>query len=408
MEEGRQAKLIAAALFVSLFLLWGSCYNTFGVFFTPLLKEFNGTHASISLLATAIVSTTGIAALLTGWLIKSTDVRVVMGVGAILAGVSLIGISRSNTLNQLLIWYMVLGIGLGSSTMVPASVVITNWFKERRATVLGVSTVGMELGGMLMTLLASYLITTRGWRTAYFVLAIPIFIIVVPVIFLVVRTRPHAIVSEDRVAPILAENGLEVREAFRKGSFWLLATTQLSFGLGAGGAFVHLVPLMLKMGYSEATGAIVLSIVLGLIVPGKPTMGVLGDRFGARKTLSAGLAVAALGALCMADAHQVIILAIGILLFGLTLASPVPLVPVILADIIGIKSMGPLFGTLILIQFIGLGISPVIMGKIFDVTGTYAIGYCLTAAILFAGSLSVLGCTVTYSAAPSRVAAASH
>jgi hypothetical protein len=37
----------------------------------------------------------------------------------------------------LLAWYVSLGIGLGGSTMVPASLVITNWFKERRGTVLG-------------------------------------------------------------------------------------------------------------------------------------------------------------------------------------------------------------------------------------------------------------------------------
>jgi fucose permease len=85
-DQSRQARFIAAALFVSLFLLWGSCYNTFGVFFTPLLKEFHGTHASISLCATAIVLFTGAAAPLAGWVMKSIDVRIVMVAGATLAG----------------------------------------------------------------------------------------------------------------------------------------------------------------------------------------------------------------------------------------------------------------------------------------------------------------------------------
>src|ERR1700756_4400799 len=94
-DQARQARFIAGALFVTLFLLWGSCYNTFGVFFTPLLKEFHGSHASISLCATAIVLFTGAAAPIAGWLIKLVDVRAVMGAGATLAGVSLLGISRA-------------------------------------------------------------------------------------------------------------------------------------------------------------------------------------------------------------------------------------------------------------------------------------------------------------------------
>ena len=93
-EQARMAKQIAGALFVSLFLLWGSGYNTFGVFFTPLLKEFHGSHASISLCATAIVLFTGAAAPIAGWLIKLVDVCLVMGAGATLAGLSLLGISR--------------------------------------------------------------------------------------------------------------------------------------------------------------------------------------------------------------------------------------------------------------------------------------------------------------------------
>src|SRR3984893_14131097 len=186
-----QARLIAGALFVTLFLLWGSCYNTFGVFFTPLLKEFHCTHASISLCATAIVLFTGAAAPLAGWLIKLVDVRIVMALGATLAGISLFGISSATSFSHLLGWYVLLGMGLGGSTMVPASLVITNWFKERRGTVLGLATAGMELGGVIMTLLSAHLITTDGWRTAYMVLALPVFLIVLPLIIMVIRARPE-------------------------------------------------------------------------------------------------------------------------------------------------------------------------------------------------------------------------
>ncbi len=403
-DQVRQARLIAGALFVTLFLLWGSCYNTFGVFFTPLLNEFHGTHASISLCATAIVLFTGADAPLAGWLVKLVDVRIVMGLGATLAGISLIGISSATSFSHLLGWYVSLGIGLGGSTMVPASLVITNWFKERRGTVLGVATAGMELGGVIMTLLSAHLITTSGWRTAYIVLAVPIFVIALPLIVIVVRTRPETKVPEGIDAPIPPEDGLEVREAFRKRSFWLLGLAQLCFGIGAAGALVHMVPLMLKAGYTAATGALALSSVHALITVGKPTMGVLGDYIGARKALSAALAVCALGILLMGDASQGPILAVGILLYGFMLATPVALVPVIVLDIAGPRSLGPLFGLLFFTQTVGAAIGPVIVGRMFDVSGGYMAGYALSAAIFFGAAISVLGCVETYALAPAAVA----
>ncbi len=403
-DQVRQARLIAGALFVTLFLLWGSCYNTFGVFFTPLLNEFHGTHASISLCATAIVLFTGADAPLAGWLVKLVDVRIVMGLGATLAGISLIGISSATSFSHLLGWYVSLGIGLGGSTMVPASLVITNWFKERRGTVLGVATAGMELGGVIMTLLSAHLITTSGWRTAYIVLAVPIFVIALPLIVIVVRTRPETKVPEGIDAPIQPEDGLEVREAFRKRSFWLLGLAQLCFGIGAAGALVHMVPLMLKAGYTAATGALALSSVHALITVGKPTMGVLGDYIGARKALSAALAVCALGILLMGDASQGPILAVGLLLYGFMLATPVALVPVIVLDIAGPRSLGPLFGLLFFTQTVGAAIGPVIVGRMFDVSGGYMAGYALSAAIFFGAAISVLGCVETYALAPAAVA----
>jgi MFS family permease len=303
-------------------------------------------------------------------------------------------------------WYALLGVGLGGSTMVPASLILTNWFKERRGTVLGVATAGMELGGMIMTLLSARLISTDGWRTAYVALALPVFLIVLPLIILVVRARPEnngaeAFQAETGLAAssnslFTPEPGLEVLEAFRKRSFWLLGLAQFCFGLGVAGALIHLVPLMLKARYSVASSAAALSSVHGLITVGKPTMGAVGDSIGARKALAAGFAVCALGIVLMGDAARAPILALGIFLYAFTLATPLALVPVILLEIAGPRSLGTLFGLLFFVQTIGAAIGPIIVGWVFDVTGSYLAGYTLSAAIFSCAAVSILGCNEAY------------
>jgi MFS family permease len=416
-EQAKTARRIAGALFVSLFLLWGSGYNTFGVFFTPLLRQFHRSHAAISLCATAIVLFTGAVAPVAGWLIQLVDVRVVMGAGATLAGASLLGISRAASFNHLLIWYVLLGVGLGGSTMVPASLILTNWFHERRGTVLGVATAGMELGGMIMTLLSARLISTQGWRTAYVVLALPVFFIVLPLIMLVIRARPQPngaeagqgarVLAGSSASPVALEPGLEVGEALRKRSFWLLGLAQFCFGLGVAGALIHLVPLMLKAKYSVATGALALSSVHALITVGKPTMGVVGDSIGARRALACGFAVCALGILLMGDAARSPVLALGIFLYAFTLATPIALVPVILLEIAGSRSFGTLFGLLFFVQTVGAAIGPIIVGWVFDVTGSYVAGYTLSAAIFLGAAVSILGCVEVYRPVAAEVMTAS-
>ena len=68
-KRERQGWLIVASLFVTLCLVFGSGYNTSGVFFTPLLKQFGWTRAKLSLLQSAMGLTMGAAMPLAGWLL---------------------------------------------------------------------------------------------------------------------------------------------------------------------------------------------------------------------------------------------------------------------------------------------------------------------------------------------------
>src|ERR1700720_2456335 len=97
----RQAWLIAASLFVSLFFLWGS-YSTATVFVGALLSAFGWSHARVSLIPGALALAVGCSGPIAGWLLDRLETRVVMGGGAVLVGVGLIAASRATTFSELL------------------------------------------------------------------------------------------------------------------------------------------------------------------------------------------------------------------------------------------------------------------------------------------------------------------
>jgi MFS family permease len=381
---------VAGALFISLFFLWGGCYNTFGLFFMPLVREFGASHASVSLLTTIIFVVSGVIGPLSCSLLVRIGAKYVMGTGAAVSGLALVGISYSHNFTHLFFWYAVLGAGLGASTWLTASIVVTNWFKERPGTALGFITVGMESGGTLTALLAGYEIQHNGWRIAYLVLAAPIFLIVVPAIFFCVETAPEEPASQPGDAA--DDDSLDLTAALRTASFWLAGLALFGFGIAAGGSFVHLVPHLLRVGYSEKTAALALSTALALIVVGKPTMGVLGDRFGARLVLATGWAILGLSTFLLLDAQRSEVLILAILLYGLTLATGVALFPVVLAKAFGVTSVGKLLGWLFLFQTFGLAIGPVVAGKLYDLQGNYTEGFALAGLSAVIGAVSILGC----------------
>jgi MFS family permease len=237
-KQERQARIIAVSLFISLFFLWGGGYNTAPIFLAALLKAFGWSHARVSWITAGLSLAIGVSAPIAGWLLDRIEARFVMGAGALIAKLGLFCASHSHGFEPLLLSVILLGIGLGASTWLPAATVIANWFPDRRGMALGIVTAGMEAGGMVMTLTVGSMIAAHGWRAGYFTVAVPGLLIVVPLLMIFVRTRPAGAVSQSVAQRAEASPGYEVREALRTRAFWMLVISQLSYGLAVGGTSI--------------------------------------------------------------------------------------------------------------------------------------------------------------------------
>jgi MFS family permease len=389
-RSDRKAWIIAAGLFVSLFFLWGGGYNTSPVFLGALLKAFGWSHSKVSWMPAVLVLAVGITGPIAGWLLDRIDVRIVMGSGAALTGASFIAASRATTFNGMLIAYALLGIGLGMSAWLPASVVIANWFGERRGTALGLATAGMESGGMVLAFTVGHIISQHGWRAAYFALSIPALVLVLPFLAIVVRGRPE---ETQQKAGVSSEplQGLEVAEAIRNRAVWLLFAAQLSWGLSAG-AVIHFVAYLTGIGYTLQFATAAYGSLAGLAALGKPTMGVLGDRVGGKNALGIALLLVAVSHILLLGAYHAWLIVIYLLVAGISIASPVALVPLVLTELVGLRRFGTIFGGVQLSATLGLFGGPLIAGGLYDLTHTYSASFEVAALFAIAGAAASFLC----------------
>ena len=391
-DRDRQAWVVASALFIGLFFLWGGGYNTAPVFVGALLKAFGWSHARVAWVPGVLSLSVGVTGPLAGWLLDRIEARFVMGVGAALAGIGFAAAGRSDSFAGLLLSVLLLGVGLGASTWLPSAMIIANWFGERRGTALGVATAGMEFGGMAMTYLTGYMIVTYGWRAAYSVLAIPALLIVLPLLMAIARTRPPGAMAKSVAESARNLPGYEVAEALGTRAFWMLVVAQLSYGLAVGGTFHHLVAHLEGLGYAVKSATLVVSLVLGTAAVGKAAMGALGDRIGGKNALAIGFVMMSVGAIILTAAARVSMVVLWIFVGGISGAAPVALVPMVLAETLGLKRFGSLFGWLGLGVTAGLFAGPLMVGWITDMTGSYTSGFEVCAAILLVGAAGSYVC----------------
>jgi MFS family permease len=391
-QRERQGWIIVASLFVTLVFVFGSGYNTGGLFFPHLLKHFGWKRAQLSTLqGAALPLSAGLSAPLIGWLLDRVEARVVMVAGAIMTGVAFLIASRVDSFGPLFGAYVLLGVGIGASTLLPCALVIANWFGARRGLAMGLTFAGTSLGGAAMTMVGDVAIAHGGWRAGYIALAIPMFVIVVPLVILVVRTRPPQAEGVSVAQASDALPGFELREAFRCRSFWMISAAQFFFAAIAAGTGLHLITYLSELGYTASFAARMMSLVYVFAAFGKLGMGLLADRVSARIALTFNFLAACVGMLLIFSAGRTAVLIPFVLIFGLSLGAPLVLVPMLVAESLGLKRFGSIGGIAGVFNTIGAFVGPVGAGKIYDLTGSYVPAFEVFVV------MCLLGAAVTYS-----------
>lgn len=385
--------VIVASLFITLFIVFGSGYDAAGVFFVPMLGDLGWSRTRLSSLQTALALTAGMTAPAAGWLIDRIEARAVMSVGVVLAGAAFVLVSRAHAFGFLLAAYVVLGAGLSAATLLPCSLVVANWFGDRRGTALGITMAGASLGGMVMTLVAARIIAAAGWRAGFIVLALPMFFVALPLVAATVSTRPSGDKNLNVSDAASALPGLDVGQALRVPSFWMIALAQFCYSFASAGATVHTVAYLILMGYRPERAAQVMSLTFGLASLGKPLVGYTADYLGGRTALAVSLALAALGQFLLLGARSVPMLGGYTLIYGLMSGAPLALIPMVIADSLGLKRFGSVGGLTGVSMTAGAATGPLIAGWIFDSGFGYAAAFALFAVTLMGGAMAAALCS---------------
>ena len=398
----RQGWFIVATMFVVLLLVFGGGYNTVPVFVPALLRAFpQWSHQRVSILPSVLAASAGISILPIGWLIDRVEASVVMVFGALAAGSSFLIASQANSLAPMVVAYLLLGVGIAAGTVLPASLVIANWFSVRRGLAMGIANAGSTTGGMLMTLVAGYVILHWGWRAAYMTLGTPMIVVVIPLVLIVVRSRPPGEVRLTVAQAADRLEGFEPVSAFATRSFWMIVVAQFCFAFAATGTLIHMASHLEGLGYSRGNAALAISLIFGFATLGKVIMGFAADRITARIALATTFAIQSIGVATIFVVGHAGLIALFVVIYGISVAAPLMLLPLVIAESMGLKRFGFLSGITGLAQTTGAAVGPIVAGKIFDISGSFVPAFELMIVVNIVAAIAILACR-TYAVESSR------
>ncbi|MBA7685014.1 L-lactate transporter [subsurface metagenome] len=384
--------IVVAVAFISLMVIIGT-HHSFGVFFKPLVTEFGWTRAITSGAFSLSAIMLGLFGTIMGWLTDKIGPRIVLSICGFLFGLGFILMSQVGTVWQLYLFYGVI-IGIGrSGVWVPLASTVAKWFAARRSLMTGVIMAGMSVGGLIIPLVASWLILTYQWRTSYLILGVVVLPIVISAAQFLRRDPtqmgqvPYHHNESEGTSSKLETKSLSLSEALYTKQFWMAFGIEFSLGLCGYSIMIHIVPHAIDLGISAVNAASILATISCLGIVGQIVLGVAGDRIGNRQVFIICFILMSAALLWLTPAIEMWKLYLFAAIFGFAFGGAGVSESPLAAMLFGLRSHGLIYGVLNFGFTIGASIGPFLAGYIFDITNSYQIAFIGCAGIAIFGAI---------------------
>ena len=386
--------VVVGAAFLLMAVTVGILVNCFAALGPALGSHFVG-GGSVQLVFTIAVLSNLIGGALAGRIYANRPMQKVMPIFAIIMSAGIFGWSQFWTsepsLGLMYACSVLAGIGASFLSIVPMSIVINNWFQEKKGLAMGIYSAGSVVAGLVLVPVVNSIVAKGStfylgfgpeatWQQAYILLGIIAAVISIPTTIFIIRGTPQ----EKGLLPYGATGdhadsggeeatGISLGKFIKTPSFILLAISAFLIGFVNLGIQNHIVIFLTDVA-NITQAAVVFSVAMGVMIVGKYVLGLIYDKkgilFGQIYCLICGLLTIALMMIAGATQSVVIAFAFGAsvgLVGAMTTVTP----PYVTARVVGVKHYSIIFGILSLTYGLGVAIGPMIVEAVMSTDGKY-------------------------------------
>lgn len=398
---------IVVIAMVAQFVSIGTQMFAAGVFLKPMTADLGWSRESFSAVQTLSSALGGIVGVFIGGMLDRRGPRPLMLAGGVVAGACVLSTAMVHSM-----WEYVLLRGVGQTLGVAlcgglvVNVTVSRWFVRRRGTAVALASLGISMGGVLMTPVLGWWVSAYGWRSGWVMLGVVVWVLILPSAMLIRRSPedmgllPDGTSKADAEAQQRAGVGALVRErqwtrpeAVRTTALWLVIAGYGLGTLGLGAFILHVIPFLTDEGFSRGKAAFLLSLFSWASLISKFVWGPMMDRIHARYLSAlgfgtAGLALTVLPAATSSGSTALVIVVLAI--YGFGMGGTAPLQETVWASYFGRMHLGKIRAVAMPFSIVFGSAGPLLGGALYDRTGDYTASFALFAATLWVGAVLVM------------------
>lgn len=378
--------MVGATGFLSLFSLVGIMFYGLPFFYDFWVQEFGWTRATVTSGNAFAKVFVGLLGFFAGWLIDRYGPRRLMLAGILMGGIAVIGLSQMTQLWHFYIFYLFNALGYMCGGPLPNQVLISRWFSKSRGKAMGIAYLGIGIGGMLVPQAARWLNAHFGWHLALMILGMAMIAIAFPMAWFV-KENPE--VNPQEKLP--EENKIPLTGILKSWPFYLLVIGSMcSIGAVSGTSQNLKLFFSLDLKYSQGEAANVISLMLASSIFGRLFMGWLADRIPKKyvMVLIYCLVAGSIPLLYYVSTPGVVYLFA--ILFGIGLGGDYMIIPLMAAELFGVRVMGRVMGIILTMDGLGEAFAPMLVGWLRDRSGSYANGFAALIVLAAIGTVAIV------------------
>ena len=371
---------VLASTFMLGTLSGGIFSNSSGVFFGPIKRDMGLSSAQTALIFALVRAEGSIAGPIVGRLVDKFGSRPMIIFGGLLASGGFIALHWVHSYILFIIIFVgVVGVGKSSGLGQVLISSVNRWFIRRRSLAMSICITGFSSGGAAILPLITLGVSTIGWRDVMLYSGIFMGLIVIPLALVVKHSPEREGIGPDLPFPVEGEPNplpaivdFTVRQALRTKSYWILFTGSVLRISLWGTVSVHAVEMFVWKGMSYEMAGLMFSLMFLMSIPLRLVVGYLGDKWPLQPMMGTGMAAAALGTLALLTVEGNLAVYLFVMLMAVEQGTS-SLNWVSLGNFFGRTSFATLMGFISVVFNIGMLITPIYAGVVFDQTDSYSI-----------------------------------
>ena len=386
---------VVVALGLISVVVQGTSSYLFGVILIQLQHDIGSSRAVISGAFSLSFIIWGLSGIPAGRFVDRQGGRVLMTVGSLLGGGSLLAMAVSHAVWQIyLFWGVGVGVAVGLTSQQLSYAVAAAWFDRRMGSAFGVLTMLSALAPTLYLPTIGVVSARLGWRPAMLLGGIFYLLVGLPAA-LVLRRRPadlglHLDGLQETTERGVISSGLSLGEALRNIAFWTI-TLNATFALVSWSAVsAHQIAFLVGRGIDPVVAASAIGVVGLVSIPARLIVNVLSDRIGPRQLLALMMAIQTLGTLLLLLTTNLAWLAAYVVVFGVAFGAASGLRAAMMAEHVGRRRFGAITAVMALASVAPSAVGPVVAGWLYDRAGNYDLAFGLATLCMVAATVMVL------------------